>query len=362
MPLIGENYEKTIKLLDKRFNNSGCIADLLSTELERLPRARDDATSCRDTLTKITEKLTHIECSGVPLDSSRMWRRLILSKFPDSMCEKVLCKEEEQGRNFSANEIVDVLERAIAMKQTISLTTEAFQDRFSMDQFTNSRPPQYQETHLKRNREGSRKFMEHRNKQRMSCICGSYDHGVTQCSVFPTLEANRSEAAKRKLCWKRINSNHRSSDCTVLRACPKCSKDHHSDLCFADASMSNSLRESSSILPRSINDDSYALSSRISQNAEIVILVSDIRSENEEQQCVLMTALALAFNEDTVEFEPLTVFFDTGAQKSFISCKRSKDLGLPIRRSTNFKVSGFGGKTEKFTSSKVTLTLKEGAR
>ncbi|KHJ91295.1 hypothetical protein OESDEN_08844 [Oesophagostomum dentatum] len=57
----------------------------------------------------------------------------------------------------------------------------------------------------------------------------------------------------------------------------------------------------------------------------------------------------------------LYVFFDTGAQKSFISCKKSKDLGLPIHRSTNFKVSGFGGKTEKLTCNEVTLTLKDGA-
>ncbi|KHJ96397.1 Tas retrotransposon peptidase A16 [Oesophagostomum dentatum] len=290
-----------------------------------------------------------------------MWRRLILSKFPDSMSEKVLCKEEEQGRNFTAHEIVDILEGAVAMKEIISLTSEAFQDRFSTDQLCQSRPKQYQEKHLRPNREGSRKFMELRNKQRMSCICGSYDHGVTQCPVFPTSEARRNEAEKRRLCWKCFNSNHRSSDCTVLRACPKCSKDHHSALCLADASMSNSGRESSSSLPRSINNDSYALSSRILQNAEIAKLVSDVRPKNEEEQCVLMTASASAFNEETMQFEPVIVFFDTGAQKSFISCKKSKDLGLPIHGSTNFKVSGFGGKTEKFTCNEVTLTLKDGA-
>ncbi|KHJ96024.1 peptidase family A16 [Oesophagostomum dentatum] len=238
MPVIGENYEKAIKLLDKRFNKSGCIADLLITELERLPRAHDNASSCRTTLTKITEKLTHIECSGVPLDNGRMWRRLILSKFPDSMSEKVLCKEEEQGRNFSADEIVDILERAIAMKETISLTTEAFQDRFSMNHPSHpsqSRPMLYRETQMKQNREGSHNFSsQNKCKQRSSCICGSHGHSVAQCPVFPTPETRRSEAAKRKLCWKCFNTSHKSSDCKVLKSCPKCNKDHHSALCFAD--------------------------------------------------------------------------------------------------------------------------------
>ncbi|KHJ99363.1 Tas retrotransposon peptidase A16 [Oesophagostomum dentatum] len=351
IPLIEENYEKAVKLLDKRFNKSGCIADLLIIELERFPRAHNNASSCRETLRKITEKLTHIECSGVPVDSSRMWRRLILSQ-----------SNVETSNFVKVPRLNERKERATVMKETTSLTTEAFQDRFSMDQLSHSIPAQYQETHLRRNREGSRKLMEHRNEQRMSCICGRYDHGLTQCPVFPTPEARRNEVAKRKLCWKCFNSKHRSSDCTVLRACPKCSKDHHSALCFADCpSMSNSIRESTSTLPRSINDDSYALGSRISQNAEIANLVSDVRPKNEEEQCVLMTASASSFNEDTVEFEPIKVFFDTGAQNSFISCKKSKDLGLPIHRSTNFKVSGFGGKTEKFTSNEVTLTLKNEA-
>ncbi|RCN41380.1 hypothetical protein ANCCAN_12647 [Ancylostoma caninum] len=72
MPVIGKNYEKAIKLLDKRFNKSGCIADLLITELENLPRAQSNAVRCRPTLTALTEKLTHIECSGVQLDNNRM--------------------------------------------------------------------------------------------------------------------------------------------------------------------------------------------------------------------------------------------------------------------------------------------------
>ncbi|KAL6742186.1 hypothetical protein Aduo_015361 [Ancylostoma duodenale] len=132
MPVIGENYEKAVKLLDKRFNKSGCIADLLITELEKLPRAQSNAVSCRQTLTALTEKLTHIECSGVPLDNNRMWRRLILSKFPDTMSEKVLSKEQEEDRSFSTDEILNILENATAMKETIALTTDTFHDRFTL--------------------------------------------------------------------------------------------------------------------------------------------------------------------------------------------------------------------------------------
>ncbi|EYC32614.1 hypothetical protein Y032_0003g1692 [Ancylostoma ceylanicum] len=39
MPVIGEKYEKAVKPLDKRFNKSGCIVDLLITELEQNSRS-----------------------------------------------------------------------------------------------------------------------------------------------------------------------------------------------------------------------------------------------------------------------------------------------------------------------------------
>ncbi|KHJ88153.1 Tas retrotransposon peptidase A16 [Oesophagostomum dentatum] len=364
MPPIGDNYEKAVKLLDKRFNKSGCIADLLITELEKLPRAQSNAVSCRKTLTKITEKLTHIECSGVPLDNSRMWRRLILSKFPDTMSEKVLCKEEEQGRNFSTDEIVDILESAMAMKETIALTTEAFQDRFSVNQPSLSKPIYYKETHSRQTRESSHNHTEQRTKQRAHCICGSSTHGVTHCSTFTTPEARRNEATKRRLCWKCFNTNHKSSDCRLLRACPKCNKDHHSALCLTDRASGSFVPQPTSAHTRSANYGMPGRKPRASQNAEVIHADTEsttTTTTTAEEQYVLMTATALAFNTDSMNFEPVTVFFDIGAQKSFINGEKSQKLSLPVLRNASFTVSGFGGKTESFVSNEVALTLKNAA-
>ncbi|KHJ96047.1 hypothetical protein OESDEN_03999 [Oesophagostomum dentatum] len=71
-----------------------------------------------------------------------------------------------------------------------------------------------------------------------------------------------------------------------------------------------------------------------------------------------MTATALAFSMESMDYEPVTVFFDTGAQKSFINSERNASLQLPTARNTSFTVRGFGGRIEKFTSSEVSLTLK----
>ena len=75
-------------------------------------------------------------------------------------------------------------------------------------------------------------------------------------------------------------------------------------------------------------------------------------------QHVLMTATALAYDHISTSYKPVTVFFDGGAQKSFIKTRMNKVLGLPLLQSTTFKIGGFGGSTAHFASSEVSLALK----
>ncbi|KHJ93549.1 hypothetical protein OESDEN_06536 [Oesophagostomum dentatum] len=225
MPVIAENYEKAIKLLDKRFNKSRCIADMLITELEKLPKAQHGAISCRKTLATITEKLSHIECSGVQMDNNRMWRRLILSKFRDGVSERVLRKEHKEGKPFSTGEILEILGNSISVKEAIALSADALQDRLN---FSQVEPLRYQETHI-----GASTVQS--TRPRMHCICGSPSHEAWHCPTFTTPGARRSEVAKKKLCWKCFNSNHRPSDCKLTKACPKCYKDHHPSLLLQTA-------------------------------------------------------------------------------------------------------------------------------
>ncbi|KHJ98384.1 hypothetical protein OESDEN_01634 [Oesophagostomum dentatum] len=71
-----------------------------------------------------------------------------------------------------------------------------------------------------------------------------------------------------------------------------------------------------------------------------------------------MTATALAFSMESMDYELVTVSFDTGAQKSFINSERNASLQLPTARNTSSTMNGFGGRIENFVFSEVSLTLK----
>ncbi|KHJ89583.1 hypothetical protein OESDEN_10589 [Oesophagostomum dentatum] len=114
--------------------------------------------------------------------------------------------------------------------------------------------------------------------------------------------------------------------------------------------------------PRSAYQGQHARRQGTSQNAELFCPESSSTSETREEQYVLMTATAQAFNMDTMGYEPVMIFFDTGAQKSFINSDKSTKLRLPIARNTSFRVSGFGGQMENFAPNEVSLTLKNPTR
>ncbi|KAL6728876.1 hypothetical protein Aduo_010609 [Ancylostoma duodenale] len=124
-----------------------------------------------------------------------MWRRLILSKFPDAVSEKVLSKEQEEGRPFSTDEILDILENATAMKETIALTTDAFNDSFTLN---HAKHDHTREGHSRHARfEQPLRNADQRTKTRSRCVCGSSAHNIMQCPTFRTPEARRNEAGRQ---------------------------------------------------------------------------------------------------------------------------------------------------------------------
>ncbi|VDP09961.1 unnamed protein product, partial [Heligmosomoides polygyrus] len=97
VPVIGEKYCVAVNILKKQYDRSAMMADILISEIEKIPRAHDTPKSCRDTLSAITSRIIHLEQTGVSIKSDRVWRRLILSKFTEYICGRVIRKESKTG-------------------------------------------------------------------------------------------------------------------------------------------------------------------------------------------------------------------------------------------------------------------------
>ncbi|KHJ93520.1 hypothetical protein OESDEN_06569 [Oesophagostomum dentatum] len=76
------------------------------------------------------------------------------------------------------------------------------------------------------------------------------------------------------------------------------------------------------------------------------------------KQHVLPFVTAMIFSEDEIDYQPVNLLLDSGAQRSFIKSQLSNDLKLSALRTASFTTSGMGEVQEIFSSNEVPITLK----
>ncbi|EYC21537.1 hypothetical protein Y032_0019g3883 [Ancylostoma ceylanicum] len=367
IPVVGERYHAAVNIQKKQFDRSANMADIIINEIERLQRASENPRSCRETFEAINARIIHLEQTGMTMNADRIWRRLILSKFPKVICTMVIQKESQSDHSFDVTEIMSTIDAIISLRETTALTTETL---FVKD---NNR------TNLPRPTVNKSKWDEGMNMPRRKkgmCLCGQ-PHSPHSCPKFTTPQARRVEVRKQRACWRCFARSHQSKDCTAMGLCPRCNEGHHSSLCLSDTrrqdtgyiALPRQQRRNMQLPPaarsqqppvdRSHHHQHDNRSVQImhnSQNGRHVLTMD--RTAMVSDQCVLQTATAMIFNEAEWDYQPITLLLDTGAQKSFIKTGISEDLKLRILGSTSFTTSGMGEIQEAFNSNEVQITLK----
>ncbi|VDP23528.1 unnamed protein product [Heligmosomoides polygyrus] len=202
VPVIGEKYCVAVNILKKQYDRSAMMADILISEIEKIPRAHDTPKSCRDTLSAITSRITHLEQTGVSIKADRVWRRLILSKFTEYICGRVIRKESKTGIPLEVNDIIEAVDEIVTLQETTELTTATLFGTYLQetddDRFSRQNEPHQIE------------LCSSWNKLLPLCLCGD-THRPQYCTTFTTPEERRNEARQRKLCWKCFRKGHTSN-------------------------------------------------------------------------------------------------------------------------------------------------------
>ncbi|VDO97839.1 unnamed protein product [Heligmosomoides polygyrus] len=370
VPVIGEKYCVAVNILKKQYDRSASIADILISEIEKIPRAHDTPKSCRDTLSAIASRIIHLEQTSVSLKADRVWRRLILSKFTEYICGRVIRKENKAGIPLEVKEIIEAVDEIVTLQETTELTTATLFGNYSHgiddDRFPKQNEPRQIEL-------GSAR------RTLPLCLCGE-THSPLYCTTFTTPEGRRTEARQRNLCWKCFREGHTSKFCKTLGPCPRCREDHHSSLCTSTTSgdrQTNCANGTQNQPPTVVHQE--AVSVALSSNSRFMRHAkgSGVSARNINQceaahltestigpkpptlsQCVLQMASALIFNESEVDYQPVTILLDSGAQRSFIKNKLREELKLPTKGSNSFTTTGMGELQETFESTEVHITLK----
>ncbi|KAL6729931.1 hypothetical protein Aduo_000940 [Ancylostoma duodenale] len=370
IPVVGDRYHAAVNILKKQFDRSANMADIIINEIKRLQRASESPRSCRETFEAINSRIIHLEQTGMRMNADRVWRRMILSKFPEFICTTVIQRETECDHSFDVSEVMNTIDDVIALRETTALTTETL---FPKDSYRNG---------LSKQGINRPKFGNERNtpsRQKEPCFCGQ-QHSPHSCPKYTTPQARRFEVRKQKTCWRCFAKNHQSKDCTVMGLCPRCNEGHHSSLCLSEAKRQDTgyltlprqpgrkiqLPPAARTQQPPINgvnrnhryqgDHRNVQTMHNQQNGRQIPTLDNTTSVS--NQFVLQIATAMIFNEAEWDYQPFTLLLDSGAQKSFIKSGISEELMLRITGSTSFTTSGICELQETFNSNEVQITLK----
>lgn len=175
-------------------------------------------------------------------------------------------------------------------------------------------------------------------------LCGE-THPPQYCTTFSTAEERRTEARQRELFWKCFTEGHTSKSCKIVGPCPRCREDHHTSLCTLTVNGVSKGTEDQLpavayqgavcvALPSENNRSmrhprrSGELLRNISRCQAPYFSASHRTSVERKQptitQCVLQMVSALIFNESEIDYQPVTILLDSGAQKKFYKEKTSR--------------------------------------
>ncbi|KAL6730710.1 hypothetical protein Aduo_001661 [Ancylostoma duodenale] len=224
IPVVGDRYHAAVSILKKQFDRSANMADIIINEIERLQRASESPRSCRETFEVINSRIIHLEQTGMKMNADRVWRRMILSKFPEFICTTVIQKETDCEHCFDVSEIMNTIDNVIALREITALTTGTL---FPENNHRNSLLKQS----INRTKFGDERSTPRRQKG--LCLCGQ-QHSPHSCPKYTTPQARRFEVREQKACWSCFAKNHQSKDCTVMGLCPRCNEGHHSSLCLSE--------------------------------------------------------------------------------------------------------------------------------
>ncbi|XP_068232020.1 uncharacterized protein [Palaemon carinicauda] len=193
--------------------------------------------------------------------------------------------------------------------------------------------------------------------QNNSCPFCNEQHPPHGCRRVTDVAARRHILLKMGLCFNCTNSGHRSDKCPVPNSCKNCSGNHNTAICdnYNPGRRSQSVPSTSALS----NGNSQSTTSRPIVNAtprqhkmrprpsKDKVTPNQCKSakiaqmSNVDLPCTILPTDMAEINHNQGS-KRVRLFLDTGNQKSFISAKTVRQLGLPVVGRVGLNIAPFG--------------------
>ena len=118
LPVVGENYNKAMNILKKRYGDDHVIKESLFSKLKHLPKSDIKIYELRNTIDTIEKILNQLENKGVDVANNEMLIQEILSKFPYPVLSSLEDRREEEI--WSMKDLREQLQKFILKKEKLA--------------------------------------------------------------------------------------------------------------------------------------------------------------------------------------------------------------------------------------------------
>ncbi|EFP08577.1 hypothetical protein CRE_21611, partial [Caenorhabditis remanei] len=361
--ITGDNYNKAIDLLKKKYNDQEQIVSQLTTQLKKETATSGHTTDQRKLFEKILITTNQLKDYQENVDT-RMMKDEIVSKFAHRIQEDVYKKKLDSPGDWTLDKILEDLENVIIREEALNMLLKKEEKTKNMDNST-----QKQQKSKDNKRDNKTPF----RKNDDPCIfCKEKGHFFGHCPTKPNpmdrLQILKTEAR----CTRCTKTGHTPKDCKS-KMCPVCNKDHHSSCCFE--------KHKEALPPKTFKkQDQKKSSSPPTTTAALALQVDNTvgetdNSDNKPDEIhtiasaktrgtnrgFIPTIVTKAYNHSTGQWEGITVMLDSGSDQTFITRSLLNRWNLPNLGEVKVDANAFDSACQKkqFGRSQIQLRLKD---
>jgi len=331
LPLTDDNYEHSVTLLKERFGQPYKLVDAHQEALLNVPAPSNSLASLQSFYDTIQSHMRSLSTLGTTSDTyGTLLTRVILGKLPPDI--KIRMARDHYDTEWT----IDALMTSVLKEIRIFEAGQQSSRRSNSISTTSS-------FHTSANRGGTH---DNQKKDPICVFCKGM-HKPNSCTTVSCPKQRLAAVKNAGLCFNCL-ARHKVSRCPSKFTCRECHKKHHTSLCQAFTTISETPPQTtpaasttteqtvSSTLPTSANTVSVTNQSQGKPNTSTTSSLSAISTS----VCLLKTAIAnISAGQTTVEGH---ILFDEGAQRSFITQELANQLHLQPVNYENISVSSFG--------------------
>ena len=322
LEITGENYQPAVEILKSRFGNKQqIINDHMAALLRLQSHPNERVAQLRYILDSIIIHVRGLESLGMP---SERYGSLLIPIIMNRMPKEITCQVAKKITQeiWPIEEILDIIRSEVEAKE--------FSEKVAASKPTEKpvsprpRPKHVQGT--------TQSFMTKIDKGSPKCVFCKEQHLSINCSKITDVKERKALIQEARVCFCCLKPGHQAKACD--KKCRKCGGHHHQTICFKNSSPESKPKESSETSSLSV-------------------------SAKSNETVLMMTASAYVHGTDINQRTKITILFDSGSQRSYVSEKLARQLTLDAKAKETVNLNTFGStKYSKLTLNSVVVNVE----